>query len=330
MASLTGGPRRSYAATFPPDRYYCLLEELPLHLVPQGQRPLLRGSPNTELVVNPACSLRSADDLPDELSPRKDLVSGFALQGRIAWVRESRRGTLMPFWLNPDLEAWLRELYPDEPVPSSLSPATRALLQAARILIPSEREDLGKQEDLDRSSAAEFQAKGYAPLPGLIHPFHVAALRRYYRQQIRTGAIQLGDRQSARRYIAHNEPVARFFHHQLTSTLSRIAGRALKASYVYLASYLSGAELKKHTDREQCDYSITLCLDYSPEPKVATPWPICLQTPAGMVKVYQMLGDGLAYRGTQLPHFRAPLPEGQTSTSIFFHYVTAEFAGSID
>ena len=122
----------------------------------------------------------------------------------------------------------------------------------------------------------------------------------------------------------------RFFHHQLTSTLSRIAGRALKPSYVYLASYLSGAELKKHTDREQCDYSITFCLDYSPEPKLATPWPICLQTPRGTVKVYQVLGDGLAYRGTQLPHFRAPLPEGQTSTSIFFHYVTAEFAGPLD
>ena len=180
------------------------------------------------------------------------------------------------------------------------------------------------------TSASQFQAKGYAPLPGLIHPFHVAALRRYYRQQIRTGAIHLGDRQSARRYIAHNEPVAKFFHHQLTSTLSRIAGRALKPSYVYLASYLSGAELKKHTDREQCDYSITFCLDYSPEPKLATPWPICLQTPRGTVTVYQMLGDGLAYRGTQLPHFRAPLPEGRTSTSIFFHYVTAEFAGPLD
>ena len=38
MASLMGGQRQTYAATFPPDRYYCLLEELPLHLVPQPQR----------------------------------------------------------------------------------------------------------------------------------------------------------------------------------------------------------------------------------------------------------------------------------------------------
>jgi hypothetical protein len=327
MASLMGGPRQTYDATFPPDRYYCLVEELPLHLVPQPQRAFLQDLPNTALVLNPACSLRAGNDLPEELSARKDLLSGFALQGAIAWVRESR-GSLLPFWLSLDLQALLGELRPNEPVPQSIPPATRGLLQAAGILIPSNAEE--SDEELVRTSASLFQAKGYAPLPGLIHPFHVAALRRYYRQQIRSGAIHLGDRQSGRRYIAHNEPVAKFFHHQLTSTFSRIAGRALKPSYVYLASYLSGAELKKHTDREQCDYSITFCLDYSPEPKLATPWPICLQTPCGTVKVYQVLGDGLAYRGTQLPHLRAPLPEGQTSTSIFFHYVTAEFAGSLD
>ena len=117
----------------------------------------------------------------------------------------------------------------------------------------------------------------------------------------------------------HNEPLARFFHHQIASVMSALAGEELKPSYVYLASYLSGAELKKHTDREQCDFSMTFCLDYSPEPEAATPWPIQLQTKNGMVAVYQALGDGLAYRGTRLPHYRGVLGEHQTSTSIFFH-----------
>ncbi len=155
-----------------------------------------------------------------------------------------------------------------------------------------------------------FQARGYAPLGGLIHPFHIAALRRYYRYLIRTGKIHLGDGQSPRRYVAYNEPVARFFHHHIAATLSAVAGEPLKPSYVYLASYLSGAELKKHTDREQCEFSVTLCLDFSPEPALATPWPIRLDTPTGTVTVYQTLGDGLAYRGTRLPHYRERLGEG--------------------
>jgi hypothetical protein len=99
---------------------------------------------------------------------------------------------------------------------------------------------------------------------------------------------------------------------------------------VYLASYVSGAELRKHVDREQCEFSITLCLDFSPEPELSTPWPICLDTAKGKVVVYQALGDGLAYRGTRLPHYREKLGARQTSTSIFFHYVPADFEGRLD
>jgi len=202
----------------------------------------------------------------------------------------------------------------------------------ADILVSEGRNGPGEVErgEMSKKAAAVFREKGYAPLPGLIHPFHIAALRRYYRYLIRTGAIRLGDRQSARRYVAYNDPVARFFHQHITGTLSAVAGETLKPSYVYLASYLSGAELKKHVDREQCEFSITLCLDFSPEPALATPWPIQLETPTSKVAVCQSIGDGLAYRGTRLPHYRDKLGEGQTSTSIFFHYVAADFAGSLD
>jgi hypothetical protein len=120
--------------------------------------------------------------------------------------------------------------------------------------------------------------------------------------------------------------------------VSAVAGEPVKPSYVYFASYLSGAELRKHTDREQCEFSVTLCLDFSPEPALATSWPIrlvtgndtCDDSHAGTVTVYQAIGDGLAYRGTRLPHYRDVLGEGQSSTSIFFHYVAANYTGSLD
>jgi len=144
------------------------------------------------------------------------------------------------------------------------------------------------------------------------------------------GTIRLGDEQSSRRYVAHNEAVARFFHHQIANAVSAIVGEALKPSYVYFGSYLSGAELKKHTDRPQCAFSVTLCLDFSPEPDLATSWPIRLDTPEGTVKVYQALGDALVYRGTRVPHYRHVLAKGYTSTSIFFHYVPEDFPGSLE
>jgi len=267
ITGLVGGKsRQTYAATFPPDHCYCLLDELPLHLVPQPAFRSWRAQKNRNLCLNPECTLRLAEDFPDEFSACQDLLSGFALQGTIAWVRDSTCGSLLPFWLGPELESVVRELRRHESIPSSVPSSVRSLLAAAGILVAegnSTQHDPAREAVL-RKASTYFREKGYVPLSGLIHPFHVAALRRYYRYRIRTGAIHLGDRQSERRYVAHNEPVARFFHHHIARLLSAVAGEPLKPSYVYLASYLSGAELKKHTDREQCEFSVTLCLDFSP------------------------------------------------------------------
>ena len=331
---MGGVSRHSYAATLPADRFYCLLDELPLHLVPRRTFQSLQVQRHRDqiLYLNPLCVFCFGGRLPEELESRRELLSGFAMQGTTAWVRNAASGNLLPFWLGPQLEDVLRDLRRDEPVPSSVPDSARSLLAAADILIPEggiSQRSL-QHEEMTRRASPGFRAKGYAPLGDLIHPFHVAALRRYYRYLIRTGAIVLGDDQSPRRYVAYNEPVARFFHQNITATLSAVAGEALKPSYVYMASYLSGAELKKHTDREQCEFSLTFCLDFSPEPILETPWPLLLDTPTSTVIVYQALGDGLAYRGTRLPHYRNRLSEGQTSTSIFFHYVAADFAGSLD
>jgi hypothetical protein len=330
---MGGGSRQSYAATLPPGRYHCLIDELPLHLIPRRALAALSSrEPREALFLNPNCIFSSDGLLPDAVAPQRDLLTGFALQGMIAWVRNPVSETVFPFWLGPQLGALVRGLRADEAALSILSEETRALLSEAGILSSLDRADRCRRAwgNTIEKSGALFREKGYAPLACLIPPFHVAALRRYYRHLIRTGAIRLGDGQSPRRYVAYNEPVARFFHHQIAPVLSAIAGEPLKPSYVYMASYLSGAELKKHTDREQCEFSVTLCLDFSPEPTLETPWPIRLDTPNGSVTVYQALGDGLAYRGTKLPHYRNVLGKGQTSTSIFFHYVAADFAGSLD
>ena len=333
MAGLVGGvSRQPQSAAFPPDRYYCLLDELPLHLVPRPAFTTKSEEAGRSLFLNPECQLCAAGELPREFMSQRELVSEFAWQGTIAWVRDADSRSLTPFWLGPKLEALLTKLLPGQPIPDSVAGSARSTLERAGILVSAgcAAQRRVEKENAVRKAAELFQTRGYAPLYGLIHPFHLAALRRYYRYRVRTGSIRLGDGQSPRRYVAYNDPVARFFHRQITGQLSAVAGEPLKPSYVYVASYLSGAELKKHVDREQCEFSITLCLDFSPEPALATPWPICLETPSGTVTVYQAPGDGLAYRGTRLPHQRSKLGIGRTSTSIFFHYVSADFTGSLE
>jgi hypothetical protein len=332
---MGAGSRQTHSATLPPGQFHCLLDELPLHLIPQRQLESTgwrQDPPHQPLFLNPQCSVLLPGRVPAELEPHRDLLNNFHLQGTVAWVRDPATASLQPFWLGPRLETVVSSLRAGEPVPASIPRDVRFLLASASILTPEEQAErrLAEWAEVVSKATRGFQEKGYAPLGNLIHPFNLAALRRYYRHAIRRGAIPLGDVQSPRRYAAHDESVARFFHHQIANAVSAVVGEAIKPSYVYLASYLSGADLKKHIDRQQCEFSVTLCLDFSPEPEFATSWPICLDTPEGTVTVYQALGDALVYRGTKVPHYRHVLDEGHTSTSIFFHYVPADFSGDLE
>ena len=314
-----------------PSSYFCLLDEQPTFLVPPQ---LLRNkfrSANVPLVVNPLCWFSRDGSPPPQVAPWLSSLGDPCSQAGSVWVTDSITGSVVPFWLGPGLSDLLARAQPGQPAPAGLDARQQEILRRARILVEDgdaarEQEEWGSTVEHGRRQFAQ----GYLPLAGLIHPYHLGALRRYFRHHIRKGNFALGDNQSGRRYVAHNESVARFFHHQLAATVSRMAGEEVKPSYVYFASYQDGAVLAKHTDRAQCDFSITFCLDYTPEPAGATGWPIHLETKSGRVTVFQAIGDALLYRGCQVPHFRKPLPRGATSTSFFFHYVRADFDGPLD
>ena len=162
MTTLMGGvSRHTYAATFPPDRFYCLLDELPLHLIPQrALRSLrLRNDSDDSLFLNPECTICPPGQLPEELAPEKERLSGFALQGTIAWVRDSVTGSLLPFWLGPGLEAAVRNLKRDEPVSESVRADARKWLAAAGILT---REDQRVQRLREWEDAVEKAARRFS------------------------------------------------------------------------------------------------------------------------------------------------------------------------
>jgi hypothetical protein len=334
VASLMGdGSRQTQTAMLSPSRFHCLLDELPLHLIPRGQFKFgdRHNVIDEPLFLNPHCSLMSAGAVPSELETDRRLLENFDLRGTVAWVRDPATSSLQPFWLGPRMATVLHRRAGERLSHSDPRDVLQLLAGAGILVRPHAVERrLAQWFEVVRKGAQQFREKGYVPLRNLIHPFNLAALRRYYRHAIRWGTIRLGDDQSSLRYVAHNESVARFFHHQLTNAVAAIVGETIKPSYVYFASYLSGAELKKHTDREQCEFSVTLCLDFSPEPALATSWPILLDTSDGRAAVYQALGDGLLYRGTRVPHYRNMLAQGHTSTSIFFHYVRADFSGPLE
>jgi hypothetical protein len=204
------------------------------------------------------------------------------------------------------------------------------ILANAGILVPSNHALRKRGEWLHYRvfRSADFR-RGFAVVPHLVPPFQLGALRRYFRHNVRIGSYDLGDGQVERRYVAHNEPIARYIHEQLVCAVSEIAARPVKPSYAYFVAYQSGAKLERHTDRPQCEYSITLLIDATPEPEEQSPWPIKLDTSRGTVRIWQYLGEALFYRGRRLPHHRGRLPSGSTSSSLLLHYVDQGFSGPL-
>ncbi|MGC1373119.1 MAG: hypothetical protein WA824_13370, partial [Candidatus Sulfotelmatobacter sp.] len=236
IAGLMGAGLRRQTAMLPPEQFHCLLDELPLHLIPQRhlKSVFVQRSCSEPLFLNPQCPLLPAGQVPEEMLPKQHLLEKFARQGTVAWVRDSGTLSQQPFWLGPQLEQIVSNLRAGEPAPDSIPHRARSLLTAAGILIrESQIESRSRSwSELVKQKSSQFRDKNYAPVSNLIHPFNLAVLRRYYRHEIRRGAIRLGDEQSSRRYVAHNESVARFFHHQMTNAVGSIVGESVKPSYV--------------------------------------------------------------------------------------------------
>ena len=259
------------------------------------------------------------------LSVNRHLRFEESAQGLLVHVCDPERGVEHTFTAGTQTWRVLRTLRPGVEAPG-MDPFMRTVLVDAGILVGGAVAG-GEVLAAPRRSFAEA---GYGIVTDALHPYEVAAVRRYIRHGVRTGALVFGDPQVPKRYRAHNDPVLRMVQRRLLPLIRAVVGVPVKPSYAYLAAYAEGAVLHRHVDRPQCAYSMTLLVDYTPEPALESAWPIRLALPDAEALVYQSLGDALVYAGTRLVHFREPLPAGHTSTSLLLHYVPSDFTGDLN
>lgn len=310
---------------FPRDRYYCVLDEQPDFLVPA---PALDRYASLDgagpLVVNPYCRLGWLGHLPAELGAAVGTGEGLFDFPWTIWVEDPGRSAIWPYWLGPDYARILVGLEPGTAPAIELPEDVVHTMRMADILVTEDAATDGRPAwENAAASLNAAMARGFLPLSGLLPPYHVGALRRYYRYHTRLGTFALGDEQTAQRFVAYDEPVTRFVHHQLTQTISDVVGRPVRPSYNYLAFYQGGAVLDPHVDREECEYTLSLCIDATPDPYTYGAWPLHVMSQDGPVSFTQDVGDALLFRGRELPHWRDRLPEGYTASAILFHFVDA-------
>ena len=94
----------------------------------------------------------------------------------------------------------------------------------------------------------------------------------------------------------------------------------LYPTYSFYRVYRNGDVLHPHKDREPCEISATVCLNYSYDDSKYN-WPIYMDGHKAELKK----GDLLIYRGTELEHWREPfdINEDAWQVQAFFHYVDA-------
>jgi hypothetical protein len=306
--------------------YWCLLDEQPHYLVPPSA---IAAQCLDGLVVDPGCRVSWQDETAD--AERLDDVESFLPAHCVAWVPDVATGATWPYWIGYQFIDSVVALSTGRVDPAALSPAVRWVLAQAGIIVRPETLEPRRIEARRRAAWSRQQfRKGFAPMQALLPPFHLAAMRRYYRQCVRAGSMRLGDGQVDRRFVSHNEPVARFIQRQLTPAVSALAGRAVKPSYAYVTACQGGALLERHTDRPQCEYTLSICLDFVPETSGTCPWSINLDVGNRTLRILQRPGEGLLFRGRRIVHHRDKLASRSSVTNVLLHYVDAGFAGSLE
>ncbi|MEV6330536.1 sulfotransferase [Streptomyces sp. NPDC051909] len=281
-------------------------------------------------VLDPTALLQTGVTIPLGMARRARFRDRFLTGSPLLWTDEPETGALVPFWVRFE-DFWaLRELVPGRPLPHGFPPRLRAALARAGALGTTElrarRTALADAAVAD--AAGEFARSDVCGMGRLVRPGHREALLDYYERLISTGSWPLGDAQVKGRYGWYNESLSRFFHHQFRTLVSRLAGRPVRPSYSYVSAYRAGAVLDRHVDREQCEYTVSLLLGES-GPAISDGWPLLLDTAHGSLSLVQRPGEAVLFRGTRVPHWRPPLPDGSTHTSLLFHYVPAEFSRTL-
>lgn len=307
----------------------------------------------TNLTVNPGFRFE-----PFDLRKVSHLINdnNFSPAFPIAWVKMPVTEIEVGYWLRGEFVEIAQKLTAGEKLAFEIDENLLSKFIQAGILINPEiwrKKETEIRHQLE-TARQTFRTEKYVVVEKILPPFYMRAMKTFFREYVANGFMPFNDTQVKHRFYEHNLPLAKFFHRDFTKLMSIIVGEEVKPSYVFSASYFGEAALDPHTDRPQCEYSISFQVDYQPEPEDdVSPWGLYVspleladrQQNGGFLwqdypeddpesrkckKVHLRSGDGLFYRGCELVHYRYPLEKGHTSTSIFFHYVAKDFEGTLN
>ena len=172
-----------------------------------------------------------------------------------------------------------------------------------------------------------FQENGYLYIPNLIidpesmkcdPPLDQNGNRMLGLLEFRHNKYNLiQDEQVDGAFARYNFPIFKEAHEIIRLALEMHLGNNLHPSYYYDRFYYVNQELKKHTDRPACEISVSIQVSSNSK----NPWEFWFDTPNGVKSISMKNGDGVAYKGMDIPHWRKPLKSRHSKLTKFFNYM---------
>ena len=198
---------------------------------------------------------------------------------------------------------------------------------------------------IQKQSNEFFQKNGWVVLDNVLqsettlilyHHLKMCAQKAKYVQEIEPDLfddeqVHYGDFSDASNCLSNKvwnkyaEPVIETVLALATPMVQEHMGIKLVPTYSWSRMYTEGTEMKRHTDRDQCAVSGTLCLGYDNSNVDASiypdwNWPMFIKEKNGEeTPVHMKPGDMIIYRGCELEHWREPL-WANNHAQVFLHY----------
>ena len=165
-----------------------------------------------------------------------------------------------------------------------------------------------------------FQDQGFQKVKGYVTPYFSQFLCNYFTLRVQNDPSLKGDPQAPNSHCVYGDPAFDMAMFMSTEDICKIVGKRLIPQYTYARIYKNGSVLERHSDRPECQYSVTLCLggEYDKQ------WPIWIKDYDGNDHCVELdEGDMLVYSGCELEHWREKF-EGNMQYQLFMHYVDSE------
>lgn len=162
---------------------------------------------------------------------------------------------------------------------------------------------------------------GYVIIKDFISTDILQSHYHYILDMYKEGKLSVDEKQVVGNLMLRDDIVFDTLLSKMRPLISKVVGKELWPTYAFTRLYRNGEKLESHTDRESCQYSVSLTLGFSNDRGI---WPIYLKNSKGKtIQVKLKIGEALVYMGRDLPHWRKKF-KGDHYVQTFLHYVDSE------